>query len=35
MQREQDFYNRSILIPSDDVAHTLEEDHTYPLNAVP
>ncbi len=35
MQREQDFYDRSILIPSDDVAHTHLRKTTHPLHAVP
>ncbi len=33
MQREQDFYDRSILIPS--VAHTHLRKTTHPLHAVP
>ncbi len=35
IQREQDFNSSSILIPSDDVAHTLKQDHTHTLHAVP
>ncbi len=35
MQREQDFYGRSILIPSDDVAHTHWRKTTHTLHAVP
>jgi hypothetical protein len=35
MQREQYLNRRYSLISSDDVAHTLKEDHTYTLQAVP